>query len=99
VFTERLAVLTFLTGSSADHELAKKLVKLGKGDEADINVGGLLTPKVAATISRRPTGYHLTPTGRSKVKVNGTPLKGSYRLKEFDTIEVGSVRLQFYYKS
>jgi len=76
----------------------KKLVKLGKGEEADVHIGGLFTPKVAATISRRPTGYHLTPTGRAKVKVNDAQVGDSHRLNEFDTIEIGSAKLQFYYE-
>ncbi len=98
VSAERSAVLTFVTGGSEEYELTKKLVKLGKGEEADIRLGGLFTPKVAATISRRPTGYHLSPTGRAKVKVNNMQIQSSHRLKEFDTIEIGPARLQFYYK-
>ena len=98
VSTERPAVLTFVTGGSEEYELTKKLVKLGKGEEADIRLGGLFTPKVAATISRRPTGYHLSPTGRAKVKVNNMQIQSSHRLKEFDTIEIGPAKLQFYYK-
>jgi len=97
---EPLGVLSFLSGGKGEYELTRKLVKMGKGEEADIQIGGFLTPKVAATISRRPTGYHLTPmTGRVKVRVNGTPVEGTQRLKEFDTIEMGTVVLQFYFKS
>jgi pSer/pThr/pTyr-binding forkhead associated (FHA) protein len=98
VSAERLAVLSFLTGGGDEYEIKKKLVKLGKGEEADVHIGGLFTPKVAATISRRPTGYHLTPTGRAKVKVNDAQVGSSHRLREFDTIEIGPVKLQFYYK-
>lgn len=98
VSAERPAVLTFVTGGSEEYELTKKLVKLGKGEEADIRLGGLFTPKVAATISRRPTGYHLSPTGRAKIKVNNMQIQSSHRLKEFDTIEIGPAKLQFYYK-
>lgn len=96
---DRLAVLSHLSGGGGEFELTKKLVKLGKGEEADIQVGGFLTPRVAATISRRPAGYHLTVmSGRAKVKVNGVQVKEGCRLKEFDTIEVGPARMQFYYK-
>jgi len=98
VSAERRAVLSFLSGGGDEYEIKKKLVKLGKGEEADVHIGGLFTPKVAATISRRPTGYHLTPTGRAKVKVNDAQVGSSHRLREFDTIEVGPVKLQFYYK-
>ena len=98
VSSERPAILAFVSGGSGEYEIKKKLVKLGKGDEADIRIGGFLTPKVAATISRRPTGYHLSPAGRAKVKVNGMQIGGSHRLKEFDNVEIGPARLQFYYK-
>ena len=98
VSAERLGLLSFLSGGREEYAITKKLLKLGKGDEADMHIGGLLTPKVAATISRRATGYYLTPVGRARVKVNDTQIKGSLRLKEFDTIEIGSVRLQFYYR-
>ena len=98
VSAEGPAVIAFVTGGSGEYELAKKLVKLGKDEEADVRVGGLFTPKVAATISKRPTGYHLTPTSRAKVKVNDVQIEGSHRLEEFDTIEIGSAKLQFYYR-
>jgi hypothetical protein len=98
ISAERRAVLSFLAGGGDEYEIKKKLVKLGKGEEADVYIGGLFTPKVAATISRRPTGYHLTPTGRAKVKVNDSQAGGSHRLREFDTIEIGPAKLQFYYK-
>jgi pSer/pThr/pTyr-binding forkhead associated (FHA) protein len=98
VSIERPAVLAFVSGGRGEHEIKRKLVKLGKGEEADIPIGGLFTPKVAATISRRPTGYHLSPAGRTKIKVNGAQIGGSHRLREFDKIEIGPARLQFYYK-
>ena len=98
ISAERPAVLSFLSGGGDEYVIKKKLVKLGKGEEADVHIGGLFTPKVAATISRRPTGYHLTPTGRAKVKVNDAQVGSSHRLREFDTIEIGPVKLQFYYK-
>ena len=88
ISAERPAVLSFLSGRGDEYEIKKKLVKLGKGEEADVHIGGFFTPKVAATISRRPTGYHLTPTGRAKVKVNDAQVGSSHRLREFDTIEV-----------
>jgi pSer/pThr/pTyr-binding forkhead associated (FHA) protein len=98
VSAERPAILAFVSGGRGEHEIKRKLVKLGKGEEADIPIGGLFTPRVAATISRRPTGYHLSPAGRAKVKVNGVQIGGSHRLREFDNIEIGPAKLQFYYK-
>ena len=98
VSAERPAILAFVSGGRGEHEIKRKLVKLGKGEDADIPIGGLFTPRVAATISKRPTGYHLSPAGRAKVKVNGVQIGSSYRLREFDNIEIGPARLQFYYK-
>ena len=98
VSAERPAILAFVSGGRGEHEIKRKLVKLGKGEDADIPIGGLFTPRVAATISKRPTGYHLSPAGRAKIKVNGVQIGGSYRLREFDNIEIGPARLQFYYK-
>jgi hypothetical protein len=34
-----------------------------------------------------------------KVRINGTPIEDSQRLKDFDTIEIGAVMLQFYFKN
>ena len=87
VSAERPAVLTFVSGGSGEYEIKRKLVRLGKGNEADIPIGGLFT-----------TGYHLSPAGRTKVKVNGVQIGSSHRLREFDNIEIGPARLQFYYK-
>jgi predicted component of type VI protein secretion system len=97
---EPLGVLSYVSGGKGEYELTKKLVKVGKGEDADLQIGGFLAPRVAATISRRPTGYHITPmTGRVRVRVNGTPLAGSQRLDEFDTIEIGAVVLQLYFRN
>ena len=51
----------------------------------------------AATISKRPQGYSLSYVGgMTKPKVNGETVKASVALEDFDEIEVGSVKLQFY---
>ena len=56
--------------------------------------------KTAATISIRPQGYFLSYVeGMAKPKVNDKAVKDSIKLEEFDTIELGSVKVQFLYKS
>jgi hypothetical protein len=53
----------------------------------------------AATISRRPSGYTMSFTGGvTKLKVNGVVVKDSVLLKDFDTVELGSYKFQFYKK-
>ena len=52
------------------------------------------------TISKRPNGYSLAYVeGMTKPKVNGEQVKESVMLKEFDNVEVGSIKMQFIFKS
>jgi hypothetical protein len=92
-------VLTYLSGGDAEISLEKKLIKIGKDSASDIVVSGLGIGQTAATISRRPNGYYLSyVSGISKLKVNGDAVKESVQLKEFDVIELGSVKMQFFTK-
>ncbi len=93
-------VLSYLSGGEGEIELSKKLTKLGKASSSDIVIGGLMVGKTAATISKRPNGYSLAYVeGMTKPKVNGETVKDSVMLKEFDNIEIGSVKMQFFIKS
>ena len=97
---ETLGVLSFLAGGEGEMELTKKLTKIGKNSACDIVVGGLMMGQTAATISKRPNGYSLAYVeGMTKPKVNGEAVKDSVMLNEFDNIEIGSVKIQFFYKS
>ena len=97
---EKIGVLSFIDGSGlGDIELTNNLTKLGKADTSEIKLTGFLMPATAATISRRPSGYAISFTGgMTKLKVNGTVIKDSVQLKDFDTIELGSYKFQFYQK-
>jgi pSer/pThr/pTyr-binding forkhead associated (FHA) protein len=98
VAPEKIGVISFLDGSDmGDIELTKKLTKLGKASTSEIKLTGMFMPATAATISKRPTGYTLSPTG-GKLKINGETIKESVELKDFDTIELGSYKFQFYQK-
>lgn len=94
-----VGVLSFLKGGEGEVELTKKLVKIGKDSVNDIIIGGFMMAKTAATISRRPTGYYLNfVEGMHKPKLNGTVVKDSAKLKEFDVIEIGSAKMEFIMK-
>jgi pSer/pThr/pTyr-binding forkhead associated (FHA) protein len=94
-----IAVLSYLSGGEGEIELTKKLTKLGKASNNDIVVKGLTVGKTSATISIRPKGYYLSYVGGiAKPKINGKPEKDSVKLEEFDTIEIGSIKMQFLYK-
>lgn len=95
-----LGILSYLSGGDGEVELSKKLIKIGKKSDCDIVVGGLMVGGISATISKRPNGYSLSYVeGMTKPKVNGKAVKESVMLKEFDEIEVGSAKLQFFVKS
>ena len=97
---EALGILSFLAGGDGEVELTKKLTKIGKNSACDIVVGGLMMGQTAVTISKRPNGYSLAYVeGMTKPKVNGETIKESVTLKEFDNIEIGSLKMQFIYKS
>ena len=94
----KVGVISFIDGSDqGEIRLDKKLTKIGKAETSEVRLGGLFMPSTAATISRRPNGYAITSTtGKTKVKVNNAVIKDSQLLKDFDTIEIGSYKFQFY---
>jgi len=90
-------VIAFLSGGEGEIPLSKKLMKIGKDSASDILISGFGVGSTAATISQRPNGYVLSYVGGlSRVKVNGTPVKEFVTLKEFDVIDVGSAKMQFF---
>ena len=97
---EKIGVVSFINGSDmGEIELKKKLTRIGKGDTSEIKLSGVFLGSPAATISKRPAGYTIAFTGgRTKLKVNGKVVKDSVALKDFDTIELGSHKFQFYQK-
>ena len=97
---EKIGAINFIDGSDlGEIELNKKLTKIGKADTSEVKLSGMLMGATAATISRRPSGYSITFTGgMTKLKVNGEVIKESVPLKDFDTIELGSYKFQFYQK-
>jgi pSer/pThr/pTyr-binding forkhead associated (FHA) protein len=98
--SEKIGVLSALGGSDlGEIELTKKLTRIGKADTSEIRLSGMMMGATAATISKRPSGYTIAFTGgRTKLKVNGQVVQDSMPLKDFDTIEIGSHKFQFYQK-
>ena len=97
---ERVGVISFIDGSGmGDFELAKKLTKIGNADTSEVKLSGMLMGATAVTISRRPSGYNISfAGGMTKLRVNGEVVKNSVPLKDFDTVELGSHKFQFYLK-
>ena len=97
---EKVGVISFIDDSDlGEIVLTKKLTKIGKAKTSEIRLLGMFIGATAATISKRPSGFTITFTqGMSKLKVNGQVIKESVQLKDYDTIELGSYRFQFYQK-
>jgi hypothetical protein len=96
----KTGVVSFIDHSGlGEIELTKKLIKIGKAENSEIRLSGLLIGSTAATISRRPAGYVISfKGGITRLKVNGKVVKDSVQLNEFDTVELGPYKFQFYQK-
>jgi pSer/pThr/pTyr-binding forkhead associated (FHA) protein len=96
---EVTGTLSFLKGKEGEVTLSKKITKIGKDPLSDIVISGFMMGQTAATISKRPNGYYLSYVeGMTKPKVNGAKIKEAVRLKEFDVIEIGSTKMEFFLK-
>ncbi len=89
-------VLTVLTGRTdkRDYTLEAQTTLIGKSSTAQIRLRGWFKPEVAAAITRKGTGYMLTPLA-GKAQINNQPLKQSYELKPGDLVHISGVTLQF----
>jgi pSer/pThr/pTyr-binding forkhead associated (FHA) protein len=94
---EIAGVLTYLAGGNGNIKLKGKITKLGKHPTSDIVVKGLFVGQTSVTISRRPDGFYLSyVSGLSKPKVNEKRVKQSTILNDFDIIDIGSTKMQFF---
>jgi len=84
--------------NGVEYSLASKLVLIGKSPMATVRLRGWFAPKVAAQISKRPDGYHVTGTNKRRLTVNGIAVSGDVLLGDGDTIEVAGVQLKFSYR-
>jgi pSer/pThr/pTyr-binding forkhead associated (FHA) protein len=97
---KKVGVLSFVDGSDrGEVALTKKLTRLGKSPNSEVRLPGMFIGSTAATISKRPSGYIITFIGGLvKLKVNGEVVKGNVPLQDFDTVELGTHKFQFYQK-
>ncbi len=93
-------VLTYLNGGNGKIELTGKITKFGKHRTSDVVVKGLFIGRTSVTISKRPDGFYLSYVGGlSKPRINEKPVKQSAILNDLDVIDIGSTKLQFFYKN
>lgn len=75
--------------------LQKKLAIIGRREDADVKLKGVFEPKVAALITRKPSGYAILPEAKARVRINGQVISQRTDLKDGDVIEIGSLKLLF----
>ncbi len=91
-----IAVLTYLAGGEGKIVVTNNLVKIGRDDTSDIQIKSLTLGRIAATISKRSDGYHISYVGGlARPRVNEESITPSRRLNDMDIIEIGPAKLQF----
>ncbi|RKY52044.1 MAG: FHA domain-containing protein [Candidatus Neomarinimicrobiota bacterium] len=94
-----LGILSFLSGDRPVVKLDKEKITIGKNAASDIITKGFMVGGTAAVINRLDGYYTISCLeGRAKLKVNYKTVKSVIRLKEFDVIEIGSIKMQFHYQ-
>lgn len=97
---EALGGFIIIEGSAdkKEYEFSERVSMIGSQEGSVITLKGFFAPKVAALVNRRKEGYFVTPSGGTKLKVNGKSIAQRYDLKDGDIMEVANLKLQFYLK-
>lgn len=104
VLKDRVGVLTVIDGKTDEkqYELRSKLTMIGKNQMATIRLKGWFAPDVAASITRRDSGYFIAAQDKgAKLKVAGADVPAGQQkdLHEGDTVEVAGVKMSFSFES
>ena len=100
----KIGYFKILKGSTGEQEYELKGMStyIGKSDRVQILIKGTglfgKAPEVAASVHRKPDGYHLFAVEEGYPRVNGSALSGSVLLNEGDLIECGGTTMQFGFK-
>lgn len=96
---EKKPMLAFVTGGNGEMELTKWITRLGSDKANDIRVKGLFVGRFAATINRQDRGFQLRRIkGLARPRVNGRKVRDRVMLKDFDSIELGRTKVDFYFR-
>ncbi len=98
---EKIGCLTVIAGKTDQREyiLTSKLCVIGKSEMASVKLKGWFAPKVAAIINRREGRYDISPSEKAgATRINSQVLAASRELQEGDTIQIGGVQMQFYFR-
>lgn len=91
----------FLTFQDASGAIQKLIIKkprtiIGKAPEADIKLGGLFAPSVAATIERQGGTYELVPGKRGQVIYQTQQILGPAKLTDDSRFMVRDMEFRFF---
>lgn len=95
----RVPTLTVTRGRTdqKEYRISGKLTVIGNSMMATVRLRGWFTPEVAAQINKHEDGYYLG-RGDRVPKINGVGIHGLTKLNDGDVIEVGRVRLSFFFR-
>lgn len=95
----RVPTLTVVRGRTdqKEYRISGKLTVIGNSVMATVRLRGWFTPEVAAQINKHEDGYYLG-RGDRVPKINGVGIQGLTKLNDGDVIEVGRVRLNFFFR-
>jgi predicted component of type VI protein secretion system len=95
----RVPTLTVTRGRTdqKEYRISGKLTVIGNSMMATVRLRGWFTPEVAAQINKHEDGYYLG-RGDRVPKINGVGIHGLTKLNDGDVIEVGRVRLNFFFR-
>ena len=96
---QRIPTLTVIHGRTdqKEYRISGKLTVIGHSKMATVRLRGWFTPEIAAQINKHEDGYYLGRGDRIP-KVNGASITGLTKLNDGDVIEVGRVRLNFFFR-
>ena len=95
----RVPTLTVMRGRTdqKEYRISGKLTVIGNSIMATVRLRGWFTPEVAAQINKHEDGFYLG-RGDRVPKINGVSIHGLTKLNDGDVIEVGRVRLNFFFR-
>lgn len=71
---------------------------IGKSPGSEMLLKGWFAPKVAATISRRHSGYYLRPQRGGRVYLNGDAQRSEFLLHDGDKLNIRGQKFIFYHR-
>lgn len=81
------------------YPLNKITFTIGRAGDNDLQLGGWLAPRLAASIQRRSDGFYLMPARRGKVSINGHRTWQQVKLNDGDDVRVRGLAMTFSYRS